>query len=170
MSIGIETGYLTPYGEVFDVGIATGGAITKLRVGSAKTHGNPGMNDEYSNGNGSLMRILPLAYVLCDKSVSERRGLIEEVSSITHRHRRSVLACEIYIDFAINLLSGMDKLQAYEKNRSDILAEYSMDEELEHFNRVIGEDISIYERSEIDSSGYVVSTLEGQPLVLYKRG
>ncbi len=152
-------GYLTPYGEVFDVGITTSGAITKLRVGCAKPW-ESGMNDEYSNGNGSLMRILPLAYVLCDKSIRERRGMIEEVSSITHRHRRSVLACEIYIEFVINLLSGMGKLRAYEKTRSDIMAEYSLDKELEHYNRVIMEDISVYDRREIQSSGYVVSTLE----------
>ena len=45
----------TAHGEVFDAGIATCNA---LRTGKPQT-------GEYDNGNGSLMRILPLAFVPC---------------------------------------------------------------------------------------------------------
>ena len=48
-----------PYGEVFDVGIATEQAISRYRSGiPALLCGGRGERD---NGNGSLMRMLPIA-------------------------------------------------------------------------------------------------------------
>lgn len=58
----------TAHGEVFDAGIATS---TALRTGKSRT-------GEYDNGNGSLMRILPLAFVSCTDDE------IRAVSAITH--------------------------------------------------------------------------------------
>ena len=40
--------------------------------------------------------------------------LIEDVSSLTHRHKRSKLACIIYVVFASQLYKGFDKLDALE--------------------------------------------------------
>ncbi|OXS59792.1 hypothetical protein B1A99_09630 [Cohnella sp. CIP 111063] len=54
-------GYWTSHGEVFDVGIATKKAIEKLTEEFVRPD-FAGGQDEYSNGNGSLMRILPLAF------------------------------------------------------------------------------------------------------------
>ena len=51
----VTTPPTTAHGEVFDAGIATCNA---LRTGKPQT-------GEYDNGNGSLMRILPLAFVPC---------------------------------------------------------------------------------------------------------
>ena len=51
----------TPHGEVFDVGNATSEAIERLKIGVAPQ--KAGSCSEYSNGNGSLMRILPLVFV-----------------------------------------------------------------------------------------------------------
>eukprot|EP01035_Chromulina_nebulosa_P063049 gene63049-86254_t len=47
--------------------------------------------DEYANGNGSLMRILPLIFYLKDKPINERYELVKQVSAITHAHIRSVI-------------------------------------------------------------------------------
>jgi ADP-ribosyl-[dinitrogen reductase] hydrolase len=57
-----ERGYWTPHGKVFDIGIATSSAIYSLSNGVSPTLA--GGHYEDSNGNGSLMRILPIvAYV-----------------------------------------------------------------------------------------------------------
>ena len=50
--------YWTPFGRVFDVGIATKQAIFNLKSGSQPDLAG-GFYEE-DNGNGSLMRILPL--------------------------------------------------------------------------------------------------------------
>ena len=79
----------TARGEVFDVGIATRAAIERVL---RKTRPDlAGGFDESSNGNGSLMRILPLLFYIKDKPVDERFTITKAVSSITHGHVRSAL-------------------------------------------------------------------------------
>ena len=53
------TGYILPYKEIFDIGIATRTAIINYGKGVAPLE--CGGKSEYDNGNGSLMRILPVA-------------------------------------------------------------------------------------------------------------
>lgn len=55
-------GYLTPFERSFDVGNSTRWSINRLKNGVTPL--KSGEKDEQSNGNGSLMRILPLAYFL----------------------------------------------------------------------------------------------------------
>lgn len=114
---------------VFDIGGTTSTAL----------YSGIGQSSERSNGNGSLMRILPLAFTDADD------GEIETVSAITHAHEISKAACVCYVHIARALLRG-EKLQ-------DIL------ESIESpFERI--RTISTLDESEIKSSGYVVSTLE----------
>lgn len=80
----------TANGEVFDVGGTTRGAI---ELG----HGLDGF---HYNGNGSLMRILPLAFT--DASDED----IANVSAITHAHEISKNACIEYIHIARKLIKG----------------------------------------------------------------
>jgi ADP-ribosylglycohydrolase len=85
--------YWTPHGNVFDIGIATRQAISRLAKGESPELA--GGFDESDNGNGSLMRILPLLFYLLDKPINERYDITKKVSSITHGHIRSVTACLI---------------------------------------------------------------------------
>jgi ADP-ribosyl-[dinitrogen reductase] hydrolase len=84
----------TPYNYVFDVGITTRDSIDRF-----EREGNPfaGRTDEQANGNGSLMRVSPLAFFLIDESIEKRWQIIQEVASITHGHIRGAMACFIYI-------------------------------------------------------------------------
>jgi ADP-ribosylglycohydrolase len=83
-------GYRTADGHVFDVGIATSKAIDRLQRGCEPEFA--GGTTDFDNGNGSLMRILPLVTYHKDKERFERFELTKQVSSITHGHIRSVLA------------------------------------------------------------------------------
>lgn len=65
------------------------------------------------NGNGSLMRILPLLFYIKDMAIEDRFKYISDVSPLTHRHIRSILGCFIYIEFAQQLLRGADKFEAF---------------------------------------------------------
>lgn len=152
----------TARGEVFDVGIATRTAIErvlcKVRPDLA------GGFDESSNGNGSLMRILPLLFYIKDKPVKERFAIVKEVSSITHGHVRSVIACFYYLEFARKLLSNANVLAVYHEANTEVrtfLAGTTINpDELALFNRLLNGDIYEHTINEIQSSGYVLHTLE----------
>ena len=99
-----KNGAFTPHGEVFDIGNSTRDAIERMIRGE-----NPvkcGGTLDRDNGNGSLMRILPLAFYGLQMKAAELIPLIEEVSSLTHGHPRSRFACIFYVRFVIQLLTG----------------------------------------------------------------
>ncbi len=76
--------------RLFDIGNAT---ATALRVGH-------GLTGERDNGNGSLMRTVPLAFT--DATDDEVRA----VSDITHAHRTSTEACVRMVQAARELIDG----------------------------------------------------------------
>ena len=51
--------------------------------------------------------------MIYDKHIASRFDVVKSVSSITHAHTRSVLACFYYLEFARLLLQGKDKKAAY---------------------------------------------------------
>lgn len=55
-----ETGHMTPDGKVFDVGIQTRRALGALKQGVEAMKAGP--NGERDNGNGALMRCLPVVF------------------------------------------------------------------------------------------------------------
>lgn len=98
-----EHGYLAVDGRVFDVGVQTRVAFHALLQGTPPLEAGP--TDERRNGNGSLMRCLPLA-------LHERRddGVLvaaaEDQSRITHGHAQSRVACALYCLWARIELAG----------------------------------------------------------------
>lgn len=152
--------FWTPYGKVFDIGNTTALAIQQISMGEPLEF--CGGSSENSNGNGSLMRILPLAYYLKDTESFEKIRIIEEVSSLTHAHKRSKLACIIYTEMAINLIKSKDKIESYEESIK-FIEKYCFDkykDELQYFRRLLNKEIYLLTENEILSSGYVVDTLE----------
>lgn len=79
----------TARGKVFDCGGTTGRAIRRYKNG-ASIYGC-GEKSNLSNGNGSLMRILPLAFTDADAAI------IAFVSSLTHANQISINHCYKYI-------------------------------------------------------------------------
>ncbi len=155
-------GHWTPHGKVFDIGFTTRAAIDRLLEGKSPVLAG-GFGEE-DNGNGSLMRILPLLFHVHDKPVEERFGGTSEVSSMTHGHLRSVLACFIYLEFARQLLAGNDKHRAYENTTREVNA-FLEDRpfnpsEIQKFTRILNGSLPEKTEAEIQSSGYVLHTLE----------
>lgn len=166
-----EGAYWTAHGNVFDIGIATSAAIYALQKGVPPLLA--GGADESSNGNGSLMRILPLLFYIKDMPVEERYRITGEVSSLTHRHIRSVNACFIYLEFARLILSGADKWTAYHGMIAEVNAFFDNNpvcsqREIDIYHRILGNPIGDYEirplpefdEEEMYSAGYVLHTLE----------
>ena len=87
-----QKGYLTPYGTAYDIGGSTNSSIRRLVNGTSPL--NSGDANIEANGNGSLMRTLPLAYFFHFKQTDEstKYKMIKEVSAITHAHPLSVIS------------------------------------------------------------------------------
>lgn len=158
----MHEGYWTADGEVFDVGISTRKAINRLRV--VKNPIEAGSTSESDNGNGSLMRILPLAIFTKDLSIDERCEIVKEVSSITHAHNRSVLACIYYIEFALNVLDSENLEEAYLNTNFWLKLFLEENEiyknEFQYFERILSGKLIDLKEDEIKSTGYVMDSLE----------
>ena len=93
----------TPDGDgAFDIGGATSTALHRLRVGVPAV--DAGGTEERDQGNGSLMRILPIALVdppADDAALVERARL---ASGVTHGHPNCQTACALYVLVARILL------------------------------------------------------------------
>lgn len=96
-------GFFTPDRRVFDCGLQTREAIQALIDGVSPESSGP--NEEFDNGNGSLMRVLPLA--LWHKGPADE--LVREAgrqSAITHGPPRAQVCCAFYCLWARQLLEG----------------------------------------------------------------
>ena len=154
-------GVWTATGEVFDIGNTTFLAIADFKRGVPPLQA--GGTSENSNGNGSLMRILPMAYCYQKLNFLELITRTHRVSCITHAHLRSQMACGIYVSIAISLLEGEKPQSAYEKGLERIKPIYSQLEysvEISHFNKIFSGQIGKLSIDEIQSGGYVIHTLE----------
>lgn len=153
----------TPHGQVFDIGRTTLESIKRLKAGIHPVEA--GGKAVFDNGNGSLMRILPLAYLLeKNRKIEITHSVIHEVSRITHAHPRTLLGCSIYIQFAIQLLRGNSLLEAYRFTQCEILDYFSncipYSNELFVYSRILKDNLADLEEDDILSTGYVVDTLE----------
>lgn len=157
----VTEGYMTPYNEVFDVGSTTRTALSGYSEGIDPT--TLGKGGERDNGNGSLMRILPVAYYLYINGEENIYEEIHKASSITHSHMVSKIACSIYSTYVIAILDGASIWTAYTYMKKEIKNTYSGDEYnnyLRVFSRILDENIALFTEDEIKSTGYVVDTLE----------
>jgi ADP-ribosylglycohydrolase len=90
--------------RVFDVGIRTATALRSLARGGPAL-GDPATADTTSNGNGSLMRVLPLALWHRGSDAELVRDARLQ-SRVTHPHRRAQLCCALYVLWARRTLEG----------------------------------------------------------------
>ena len=155
--------YWTATGEIFDIGKTTAIAIDRIASGISPI--NSGEKEEFSNGNGSLMRILPLVFTIKDFSIEKRFEYSKQLSGITHAHPRSVMACFYYLEFARLIIAGKRKKIICSQLAIELTSFFNqMDEtraELHHFDRLLkGPFMNSYSVTEIKSTGYVIDTLE----------
>ena len=156
----INNAKYTATGVVFDMGITTKESILKYYMNKIEPVkcGGASINN---NGNGSLMRMLPIAlYTYFEDIVDDRLlDIIKNASSLTHAHEYSVMGCYIYVKYVYFLLSGYNKFKAYEKVKD--LNYYKFSENARRaYKRFLTTDIYKLDLDYIKSSSYVVDTLE----------
>jgi len=153
-------GYCTPHGQIFDIGIATSDALADLKNGVSPEEA--GRADEYSNGNGSLMRILPVALWFSKAKPGEVIVFAQCASSLTHRHPRSQMACALYCLLVRALVQGMPPGKAWSQAVDAFSAHYDRPPyvaERLHFRLIESGKLAEQTEQDIDSSGYVMHTL-----------
>ena len=97
-----DRGYKTPYGKMFDIGRTTIEAIARFKDGSLPE--NCGGYSEYDNGNGAIMRIAPVAFLLYNEfDFVKKAEVIKKHTEITHAHPRSIVGSIIYIELLLRL-------------------------------------------------------------------
>lgn len=155
--------YWTPHGQVFDVGGTTQSAI--IAYGRKVDPRDAGGAGERDNGNGSLMRTLPVAFLIDSLEIEHLIPIACDVSRLTHAHPRSQLACVIYVLTAAGMtlwprLKDIRQMVANAVIDSGIMDRPEFAAERPHFQRIVSGQIMNAHESEIRSSGYVVDTLE----------
>ncbi len=175
-------GDYTPHGRVFDIGITCSRAIARYRPGTDPL--SCGECGERDNGNGSLMRIMPVSLYSCLDDEFWHDAMFEEAvedahnaSKLTHGHPRSQIGCMIHTAICHELIyrEGKSVLEAVQNAVSRTLDFYDKASEIyPWFNGAFSTEIKMdsYGRLsdlsvfmglldfEIKSSGYIVHTLE----------
>lgn len=167
----LASGEYTPTGEAFDVGRTCLEAIMKFARGNCGAT-ECGSAAEYSNGNGSLMRIHPFALYLYFTGCADREhiNVIHDASRITHAHERSLVGSGIYTFILWELLKSPTRESVIRgvKLARDYYKDYR---EISHYDRLINEICGLgkddnagnsteLSREDIKSTGYIVDTLE----------
>lgn len=171
----LEKGKYTANGRVFDVGGTTARAIERYRTGEDLAL--CGEDYEYSNGNGSLMRMLPVAFYMWFRrglTIDESTvGMIGMYSSLTHAHELSKECCVYYVYVALHIIAEGNTvgLQRAVENGIKAVERYYQN----HGGSLVLREICLgslsvallQKEKDIRSTGYVVDSLEASLWSLY---
>ena len=137
----VEKGEYTPHGSCFDIGGTTRRALENFARGAEPLRS--GLDDNYSNGNGSLMRIIPAALYADAHGLSlpEAVKLAETLSSLTHAHAISRTGCGIFTCIALSLLKNADKSSVQEgiRNAAAVYTTESGSKGIEKYRRLLSD-------------------------------
>lgn len=149
-----QNGRYSSNGTCFDIGTATREALERyLKVGNPYA----GSTDPMSSGNGSLMRIAPVA-IKHTNNVSNAINIAKLQSRITHASSECIAACQYFTILLCEAIQGNPKDEIL-RNRPFI-----------HSKKVNYISQGCYKnkkRDEIDSSPYVISSLEAALWAIY---
>lgn len=166
----------TANGIRFDIG-----NTTKQSINLMKRYKNPsdcGNKNNNHNGNGALMRISPLVIFLKDEdNIYNRFNLTKDIVTMTHGTAINIVGCHIYIEFMLQILKNKNEKKIDILNKTiEILDNFysDIDEEYEcayiHYQRIINKSLfnkvrngifsKEYDLTKINSSGYIVDSLE----------
>lgn len=149
-----QEGYLSSNGRCFDIGNTVRGALHRYMQ-----DGNPiaGSSDAMSAGNGSLMRLAPVALYYAD-NIEHAIEYCGESSKTTHQAIEAIDACRFYGALMVLALGGASK--------EEILA-YQLDGLAPNIAEVANGSYREKEPPQIRGSGYVVASMEAALWAFY---
>ena len=145
----LHQGFWAVNNSVFDIGIQTSTAINRLMQGVPADRSGP--SEESRNGNGSLMRVLPL--VLWHQGPDDELVHLAARQCLpTHGHPRSQVACAQYCLWARRVLDGSGSPW---QSAADALRTVGADFPVEEINLILDEG----NLERCGGAGYVVDCL-----------
>lgn len=144
-----EKGKWTAHGHRFDIG-----GVTNSALADWARHRDPercGRTDKASNGNGSLMRAMPISLW---QNVKNMKEIARDASALTHGHEISLACCQWHAELVQRILAGMSWADACDAATA-IVAGAHPDALL-----ALDLDMTSRPRSSVKSTGYVVDTLD----------
>ncbi len=121
-------GAFTPHGQVFGIGRQTYRVLKRYQAlketeGAEFAARHSGFSEGRHNGNGALMRLMPLSLYTLSLSKAEAFQLSMASSALTHAHAISMHSCAFFTLFVHQLYHGnQDVAGALARTREDYVA------------------------------------------------
>ncbi|KAL4924705.1 ADP-ribosylglycohydrolase family protein [Aspergillus undulatus] len=168
-----DHGYLSATDYCFDIGSATAKALTIWKQYFDQSpdvqrddplgheNGQPAIDRvlkrERCCGNGSLMRVSPIGLVYF-RDMNKALEHAAASSDATHPYPTCAECCKIYTKLFVRTLNGASKEELAAEVASTIFQDKNVKKRLSRYTRI--QDWQATPERDIDSSGYVVSTLD----------
>lgn len=151
-----KEGHLSSTGSCFDIGNTTKAA---LQIYQSMPFALAGSRDPQSAGNGSLMRLAPVAmYFTSDPERAVR--LCGESSRTTHGARACIDACRYFGGLIVGALRGVPKARLLSARYSPVLGLWGRAPLCKEIDEIARGSFKKRQPPEIVGSGYVVKSLE----------
>ena len=149
-------GYLSSTKSCFDIGNTVSAALSRF-----VEDGDPyaGSTDPYSAGNGSLMRLAPVAMYFSGDA-AEAIAMAADSSRTTHQAQEAVDACRFFAGLLIGALRGVDKETLLSPGYCPVERLWERDPLAEKIARVADGSFKDRNPPDIRGTGYVVDALE----------
>lgn len=150
-------GHLSSNGRCFDIG-----NTVSVALGSFEENGEPfaGSAAPDMSGNGSIMRLAPVPiFTKTDHMAAVK--LARESSRTTHAAEECIDSCQILSSLLHHLLNGASKTESLEKLKFENVASKKVEE-------ISKGSYQLKSEREIQSSGYVIHTLEAALWSFYR--
>lgn len=158
-----RNGFLSSNGRCFDIGMTVRQALAAY-----ESSGNAfsGSADEYSAGNGSLMRLCPVVLFFASKPAKaiEMAGVS---SKTTHANIECIDACRYFAALILGCLEGKTKDEILQPSYSPVENLWVHDPLTKKVRDIANGSYKNKSRDEIKSSGYVINSLEAALWAFY---
>ena len=155
----LSEGKYTPDGMPYGFGNTTFRAVNNFSLGFDAL--DCGIDEEYANGNGALMRMLPIIFYLHSINAEEKKilSVVNNATRLTHAHEINKIGTYIFVRYCLFLLDGHDKFDSYNMIK-ELNYKIFHKKALRKYKRILKEDISKYREKDIKSGIAIYETLE----------
>ena len=151
-----QDGYLSSNGKCFDIGSTVAAALERFLQSDTPFAGS---TDPRSAGNGSLMRLAPVA-LFYSRSPLEGLALAGESSRTTHATQSAVDACRYFAGLLIGALQGRSKEEILSARFCPLPSNWSAGELHPEIDAIAAGSFKLKQPPDICGTGYVVACLE----------
>lgn len=156
-----QSGEYSVTGQCFDIGFTTAGALRRFQqLQDARRSGDPA---EHASGNGSIMRLAPIAIRYADHfpdSIDQLARLAAESSLTTHASPQCLSACRYMALLLAGLMHGVDRRELLDPAWPPLEALRRSEPLHREVEQIVSGSYRDKQPPEIQGSGYVIQCLE----------